>query len=52
MDYSFVDVSKKRDTAAADTETHLFVIVCNRKYCSSFSFSIQSVFWWYYILRL
>ena len=25
MDYSFVDVSKKRDTAA-DTETHLFVI--------------------------
>ena len=51
MDYSFVDVSKKRDTAAADTETHLFVIVCNRKYCSSFSFSIQSVFWWY-ILRL
>ena len=50
MDYSFVDVSKKRDTAAADTETHLFVIVCNRKY--SFSFSIQSVFWWWYILRL
>ena len=42
MDYSFVDVSKKRDTTAV--EIHLFVIVCNRKYCSSFS--IQSKFFW------
>ena len=44
MDYSFVDVSKKRDTAAADTETHLFVIVCNRKYSVPASAFLYNLF--------
>ena len=43
MDYSFVDVSKKRDTAA-DTETHLFVIVCNRKYSVPASAFLYNLF--------